>query len=1026
MPKKKPSTKRSTVPCQFFCRHCYFKDKVNKIYNGYRYLDGSCEYVSKGLRSHIGSDKYYRTCGVYYAANKIRNFKTSLIQYQKQSYPARRKFKSSEIGVTRRHHCSTVRGSRSDIHRSLNNQVLFDSTRPLLDSSVIESLLPKQANDLSRPIPVDDNAVLDLSDDGVDDFVDRASSTNIVSRKHLAPKVHGSSYRWNKVPPLDFPKFNALPVSLVGEIELMNILQRNHLPLNTFDFVMDWAHRQNNRLNEINNTSCDIFKPARSRTTALKEILEYIPPIHYSFQPHAIEWLPDCKAVQVHVRSFQQALFSLLTNPSLVKEENFSFPLENSPFITEDFQIDPNVPITELHHGVWWTDSWKKICSEPDEILVPIILYMDGISLDVNSHLNLTPLNMTLGIFNTEVRRKAEAWETLYFHPDKITSVKKSDGIHNVKNLHNGIKAALQSFHDLCESNECITWDGLPYASKKWTVKMKFAIAYVIGDTQLHDQLCCRFAGYHEGIKKLCRHCKCDTVNIADPTDSAYINDLWFPTDFAIDDDTEKSAVKEDEKKFSAMSHHRMNNAFHDLQFGANLNNIHMATPGELLHMHQLGVAKRTVESIETIVKENSLFESIARQLGGALSRNSDRVFPRTQFNTNNSVLKSSMKEGKDYAGILLCLLLALLSTDGRRSLPHVESGVMDEQVQFIELVLGMEEFLKKGEIYRSHLNNVRRMMNYFVEQIVRNCRQETGMGNRLIKNHLYLHVHQYINLWGPPRGWDSGPSESHHKTEIKGPSKTTQRNAPTLVPQTLDRKTDIHIIRRVTSLYNTCFLEESANRKDVIEEPAPKLTGTHGRIFESGTDQTPAMKWVKSHNRQKPVLPLEVVEFCCKFLLPITTNEFLDVHTEHSRHGLTFRASPAYRSNSGQDRSVWYDWAIFDVDQKDIPCQILCFVQINELKPGVQYVDGYPMTPFTSYAVVRRFALPPTRIEASRFVKSGTLKKDLYVFDCNTILSEVAVVHNPNSNSRTDNEFFVVGNKIEWLRIFQNKIKSV
>ena len=1026
MPKTKPSSKRPTVPCQFFCRHCYFKDKVNKIYKGYRYLDEPRDCISKGLRSHIGSDNYFKTCGEYYAANKIRNFQTSLIQYKKQSYPARRNFNSSDIGVTRRPYCFTASGSRCDIHRSLNNQVLFDSSRPVLDSSVIESVLPKQLNDLPAPIQVDDIFALDLSDDNDDPPVDKVTFKNIVSQKSPASKLHGSSHLCKKVPPCDLPKYNALPVSLVAEIELMNILLRNNLPLNTFKFITDWAQRQNNRYEEISHSSCGIFKVSRGRATALKDILEYIPPVHYSFEKHAIEWLPDGKAVQVHVRSFQQALFSLLTNPSLVKEDNFSFPLENTPFITQDFQIDPNVPITELHHGVWWTDSWKQICSEPDEILVPIILYMDGISLDVNSHLNLTPLNMTLGIFNTEVRRQAEAWETIYFHPDKITSVKKSNGIHNVTNLHNGIKVALQSFRDVCERNEYIAWDGLPYASKKWSVKMKFAIAYVIGDTQLHDQLCCRFAGYHEGIKKLCRHCKCDTDNIANPTESAHLDELWTPTDFTIDVDNEKCAVKEDEIKFTAMSHHRMNNAFHDLQFGSNVNNIHMAMPGELLHMHQLGVAKRTVESIEFIVKDNSRFESIARRLGGSLSRNSDREFPRTRFNTNNSVLKTSMKEGKDYAGILLCLLLALLSTDGRRSLPHVDSCVLDEQVRFIELVLGMEEFLKYGEIHRSRLNDVKRMMNYFVDQIVRNCRRETGMGNRLIKNHLYLHFHQYINLWGPPRGWDSAPSKSHHKTEIKGPSKTTQRNASTLVPQTLERKTEMHIIRRVSALYSSFVHDENANGKAVGEDTDPQLTGTHGRIFESGTERTPTMKWVKSNNRSKPLFPSEVVEFCCKLLLPMTTNEFLDVHTEHSRHGFIFRASPSYRSDGGQDSSVWYDWANFDVEGQPIPCQILAFVQINELKPDGQVFRGYPMTPFASYAVVRKFASTPIRIEASRYVRSGKLEKDLCVFECATILSEVAVVHNPNSNSRADNEFFVVENKIEWLRIFQKKMKTV
>jgi len=534
----------------------------------------------------------------------------------------------------------------------------------MLDGSIIRAALSNPAANNDIPTDHDD----DVSDDGFsfsgDDspnfhFEQAATDISIVC-DHLLAR--------NKVPPLHVPIFEKIPPDLVAEVELLNILQRNHLPMITLNTVMKWAHRQNVRHSKRTNGSfVDSFSSNRSRATIIKDICNYIPPVQYSFQSTAINWVPGNKMVQVYVRSFHQALFSLLTNPLIVMEENFSFPLEDTPFLPDDFKYNPGVPMKELHHGRWWTQSWKSICQAPDEILVPIILYMDGISLDVNSRLNLTPLNMTLGIFNIETRKKADAWETLYFHPDKISSEKKTEGFHNVTNLHNGIKVALQSFNDLCKRNECITWDGLPYASKKWSVKMRFAIAYFIGDTELHDKLCCRFAGYTEGIKKICRHCKCETTKIADPTDTSHSVRLWVPNDFVVDEDKDKNAVNEDKKKFTAMSHHRMINAFHELQFGENKNNIHMATPGECLHMHQLGIAKRTVESIASIVGvNNKKFESIARRLGGALSRNSDKCFPRTRFGTNDNVLNPSMKEGKDYAGMLLCILLALLSFDGQ------------------------------------------------------------------------------------------------------------------------------------------------------------------------------------------------------------------------------------------------------------------------------------------------------------------------------------------------------------------------
>ena len=40
--------------------------------------------------------------------------------------------------------------------------------------------------------------------------------------------------------------------------------------------------------------------------------------------------------------------------------------------------------------------------------------------------------------------------------------------------------------------------------------------------------------------------------------------------------------------------------------------------------------------------------------------------------------------------------------------------------------------------------------------------------------------------MWGPPAGWDSAASDSHHKTEIKAPTKNAQRNASSFIEQNL------------------------------------------------------------------------------------------------------------------------------------------------------------------------------------------------------------------------------------------------
>ena len=104
----------------------------------------------------------------------------------------------------------------------------------------------------------------------------------------------------------------------------------------------------------------------------------------------------------------------------------------------------------------------------------------------------------------------------------------------------------------------------------------------------------------------------------------------------------------------------------------------------------------------------------------------------------------------------------------------------------------------------------------------------------------------------------------------------------------------------------------------------------------------------------------------------------------------------------------------------------MLCLVDIRQLKPGNHFINQYHIEDGSCYAVVRKFESTPEPIPCSNFVLSGTLSDSLYVFDCETIESEIAVVHNPNCESDTDNNFFVVKNRIAWLESFNQKMKSL
>ena len=114
------------------------------------------------------------------------------------------------------------------------------------------------------------------------------------------------------------------------------------------------------------------------------------------------------------------------------------------------------------------------------------------------------------------------------------------------------------------------------FFGKTWSVRMKFAISYVVGDTELHDKLCGKYDSRTGTVKKICRHCDCPTDHIHLPEHQTDTN-LYEP--HMLDE-----LVLAGPEACKTISHHPIINAFHRLNFWShNPYNIHLATPGECL-----------------------------------------------------------------------------------------------------------------------------------------------------------------------------------------------------------------------------------------------------------------------------------------------------------------------------------------------------------------------------------------------------------------------------------------------------------
>ena len=114
----------------------------------------------------------------------------------------------------------------------------------------------------------------------------------------------------------------------------------------------------------------------------------------------------------------------------------------------------------------------------------------------------------------------------------------------------------------------------------------------------------------------------------------------------------------------------------------------------------------------------------------------------------------------------------------------------------------------------------------------------------------------------------------------------------------------------------------------------------------------------------------------------------------ENETNDYIFRAHPSFHCDSGQISGVWYDWAIIDINEKKIPCQILLFLEISKFNYGL---NNEPQSQNSKFAIIRHFADEPKQYHEgySSLVRYGSLLDGLYMINCDQILQPCAVVPN-------------------------------
>jgi Plavaka transposase len=340
---------------------------------------------------------------------------------------------------------------------------------------------------------------------------------------------------------------------------------------------------------------------------------------------------------------------------------------------------------TRWMHNTFATDHYRDFDIKND-IMLPIILYMDKTGTDVNQRYSLEPVLFSLAALPREQRESRHSWRHLGFVPQK----------HN--SLEDESSSSLQFYHD------CLSYliDGLREAQKNPpTVSIRLPdgivvqrrallpLMVVMGDQLSQDTLCGRLKSNSGGAGRVHRSCMCSYLHIDDPYhECKRVNaaTLHLLTTYATmsDEDmdnkisshptfsrntkegrTMKSFFQRQRTMFRGIlrhpfTTHPIKSAFTDIDFGSWTAGIHDATFDDFMHSVEAGMVAYITETVYDGLtkKEKEIIEETTRPMLDNQRCSVISTYPRWRL--QSGFTRQTLMTSGERVGSVLALSLSL------------------------------------------------------------------------------------------------------------------------------------------------------------------------------------------------------------------------------------------------------------------------------------------------------------------------------------------------------------------------------
>ena len=738
-------------------------------------------------------------------------------------------------------------------------------------------------------------------------------------------------------------------------MELFDLLHKASAPLYLFDEITQWAfnHRasfQNQKLKSRSRFMKSIFQ--KTYGSDLSEALQPIVENHV---------LPQSRStIKITRFSFEAKLATLLLNDDLMKPENLLLD-PNDPY--SPIKFDTTSPYDDLNSGWWHKETSDEICTNPTEILLPIIFFIDAGK--VTHRMSVEPLTFTLGIFNRSTRNNVDAWRTLGYVEDLDNSdrsqKKKYNSFRKMQDYHDILSILLTRVYDL-QGTRCGIVGSLSNNGQVKPVIWKISVQAFMGDAMGLNKLCLFKGSFHS--KRLCRDCDVPPDRSDDP---------YYTCKFIKSNDLKHLRTR---IEYNELCLHKMKNATSALYFGARDMCIFQSTPSEPLHAILLGLFKYLFEYFQEVIPKSCmrLIDVVVHHYYNKFSKQSNKDFPSlAPFQnglTNCDVLGAKEQRARIFAVYISMMnrevIASLISTKrdiyneetmSSKKIDALSISDVKEWFDLFESSLILYEWIMHPSHKRSNFsvpNNAtdspaQTSIRAFMHQFKSKVEGRRGHGVRILKFHQLLHYTREIMKDGSVQNIDTGRCESIAVTMYKRIAIWTQLRQTKLTSQLAKRHLECVAtseVIRIESKKKACSKISFASQKNESKE---RPTGLGGSTFklnlvdsmdehheDSYLNKTIAVDWqgvgvnIGYHsnilrNLTKRLFFNTGHGGCLHHSsVPIGKTEYIDTNN------VLYRAHPNYRSD-GQ----WHDWCKiqWETDGPYVPAKIIMFLDLTECR---------------------------------------------------------------------------------------------